>query len=102
MIAVIFRAKKRNPDAAYNRMVSRLRELAFDRYGCLEFVTAEQGDLEIAISYWANEEAVGRWKQDAEHVLAQELGRGKWYESYIVQVSEIKRQYRFDSAGSAE
>jgi hypothetical protein len=28
-------------------------------------------------------------------VLAQQLGRERWYESYTVQVAEVTREYRF-------
>ena len=34
------------------------------------------------------------WKQDPEHLLAQQLGQKNWYQSYSVEVVEIKRQYR--------
>lgn len=94
MIAVIFTARTGKLDTEYEKTVSRLRELAFDKYGCLDFISAAQGDREIAISYWESEDAVRRWKLDAEHLLAQKLGREKWYESYVVQVLEIKREYR--------
>lgn len=97
MYAVIFRAKAGTQDSEYSTTVGRLRELAFECYGCREFVAVTEGDQEIAISYWENEEAILRWKQDSEHLLAQELGRAKWYESYTVQIVEIKREYRFGS-----
>jgi heme-degrading monooxygenase HmoA len=97
MYAVIFRAKSGIQDSEYATTVGRLRELAFERYGCREFVAVTEGDQEIAISYWENEAAILHWKQDSEHQLAQELGRAKWYESYTVQVVEIKREYSFSS-----
>ena len=49
------------------------------------------------MSYWENEEAIKKWKRDSEHTLAQESGRSTWYESYIVQVVEIKREYKYNS-----
>lgn len=97
MYAVIFSAKAGQQDPEYLATVSRLRELAFERYGCREFIAVTEGDREIAISYWDDQEAILRWKQDSEHLLAQELGRAKWYESYTVQVVEIKREYHFGS-----
>jgi heme-degrading monooxygenase HmoA len=65
MIAVIFTARTEKLDTEYEKTVSRLRELAFDKYGCLDFISAAQGDREIAISYWESEDAVRRWKLDA-------------------------------------
>ena len=95
MYAVIFRAKPGLQDAQYSTTVARMRELAFERYGCLDFIVVTDAEQEIAISYWESEDAIRAWKSDAEHALAQEYGRAKWYESYIVQVVEIKREYKF-------
>lgn len=97
MFAVIFRAKTGVQDQEYIATVAKMRELAFERYGCLDFIAVTEGCDEVAISYWPDEEAIRKWKSDSEHTLAQQLGRTKWYESYVVQVVEIKRQYEFNS-----
>lgn len=97
MYAVIFRAKAGVQDSEYGKTVTRMRELAFEKYGCLDFVAVTEGKNEVTISYWENEEAIRLWKNDSEHALAQETGREKWYESYVVQVVEIKREYKFNS-----
>ena len=97
MYAVIFRAKPGVQDDEYGKTVGRMRELAFEKYGCLDFVAVTEGDQEIAISYWETEDAIRLWKSDSEHSLAQEYGRAKWYESYIVQVVEIKREYKYNT-----
>ena len=96
MFAVIFRAKPGVQDEKYSETVTRMRELAFDKYGCIDFIAVTEGDQEIAISYWDSEESIKKWKSDSEHTLAQQQGRTKWYESYIVQVVEIKREYIFN------
>jgi len=95
MFAVIFRAKIGTQNGEYSKTVARLRELAFSKYGCLDFVAVTEGKDENAIFYWENEESIKLWKKDSEHTLAQELGRARWYESYRVQVVEIKRQYQY-------
>jgi len=94
MFAVIFRAKPGQQDELYGKTVATMRELAFNKYGCLDFVAVTEGDQEIAISYWESEESIRLWKNDPEHTLAQKKGQNKWYESYIVQVVEVKREYR--------
>jgi heme-degrading monooxygenase HmoA len=96
MFAVIFRAKPGIQDDEYGKTVTKMRELAFEKYGCLDFVAVTEGNQEIAISYWESEEAIKNWKRDPEHALAQGIGRSKWYESYSVQVVEIKREYTFN------
>ena len=91
--AVIFRAEIRALDAEYAAMAGRLRALALEQYGCVEFFAVTERDQEVAISYWESESQIRQWKQDAEHLVAQENGRDKWYRSYRVEVVELVRSY---------
>jgi heme-degrading monooxygenase HmoA len=95
MFVVIFRAKVRQTDAEYAQVATRMRELALTQFGCLEFTAVTEGTDEIALSYWPTEAHIRAWKAHSDHVLAQQLGRERWYESYIVQVAEITRDYSF-------
>lgn len=92
---MIFKAKLGVPDAQYSEMVALMRDLAFNRYDCQDFIAVTEGEQEIAISYWNNEEDIQRWHADAQHVIAQQLGRDKWYQSYIVEIVEIHRRYAY-------
>lgn len=94
MYVVIFRAKVRRLDPEYSVVAERMRDLALSEFGCLEFHAVAEGDDEIALSYWPDEESIRRWKAHPEHVLAQKAGRERWYESYSVEVAEIIRHYR--------
>jgi heme-degrading monooxygenase HmoA len=91
---VIFQATARDPDEEYARTAARLRELALRECGCLEFVSVTEGDREISLSYWRDEESIHAWKQHADHIMAQELGRARWYARYRVEVARIERSYR--------
>ena len=93
MYAVIFRAKVQNLDTQYSEMAQTLRDLAHSEFGCLDFISLTEGDQEIAISYWPDEASIRRWKQHSDHLLAQTLGKEKWYSQYSVEITEIKRQY---------
>jgi heme-degrading monooxygenase HmoA len=93
MYVVIFRAKIRTLDGEYAEVAARMRELALGQFGCLDFLSVTEGDQEITLSYWPNEASIRAWKSHAEHVLAQQLGRERWYESYVVQVAQIDREY---------
>lgn len=98
MFAVIFRAKPALQDELYSKTVARMRTLAFEKYGCIDFITAiEEDETEVAISYWKDEKAIIRWRKDAEHAFAQAQGRSQWYKSYSVQVVEIKREYAYSA-----
>lgn len=100
MYAVLFKAVLKSTDEQYLQMANKLRELAVHKYGCLEFVSLNQDNQEISISYWPDEENIKRWKQDPEHRLAQELGRSKWYESYRIEVVKVLRAYGYPADAS--
>jgi len=93
MYAVIFKARIKHRDQAYAETADRMRELARNKYGCLEFVSICEGENEISISYWESEKQIKRWKQDEEHVRAQEKGKALWYTSYKVEVCKVVRNY---------
>lgn len=93
MFVVIFRARVRQFDAEYSAMAARMRELALSQFGCLDFTATTEGEQEIAVSYWPDEASIRAWKQHAEHLAAQQLGRDRWYASYEVDIAEVKRRY---------
>ena len=94
MFVVILRARVRRLDQEYSRVAARMRELATTRFGCLEFHAVTEGQDEVALSYWPDEKSIRAWRNHPEHVLAQQAGRDRWYESYSVQVAQITREYR--------
>ena len=93
MYAVIFRATIASLDDEYLKTAAQLKELALDNYGCLEFVSVTEGNEEIAISYWDNEEQIHAWKKDPEHRRAQQKGRTKWYKSFRVEICKLSRAH---------
>jgi len=101
MFVVIFRATARQLDAEYSATAATLRHLALTQFGCLEFVAVTEGDQEVALSYWPDEASIRAWKQHTDHLMAQQLGRERWYNGYRVEVAEIKRQYQVDGASPA-
>jgi len=95
MYAVIFRAQTGLQDKEYLDTVTRMRELAFAKYGCIDFVALTEGDQEIAISYWHSQADIAAWKNDPEHNAAQNKGQRHWYSHYTVQVVKVEREYSF-------
>ena len=91
---VIFRATARELDAEYSATAARLRELALTQFGCLEFVAVTEGNQEVALSYWPDEASIRAWKQHADHLMAQQMGRERWYAHYSVEVAEVRRAYQ--------
>ena len=93
MYAVIFKAEINTLDISYTEMALHMRELAISKYGCSEFVSTTEGKYEISVSYWDNQEQIKAWKEDKEHLKAQDLGKNKWYKKYSVQVVKVIREY---------
>jgi len=93
--AVIF-TSLRDEEAGdgYDATAARMIELAHGQPGFLGVETARDG-LGITVSYWTDEAAIAAWRTDAEHLLAQELGRSRWYRSYAVRVARVERAYDF-------
>ena len=60
----------------------------------IDFTAVTEGEQEVALSYWPDEASIRAWKQHTDHLMAQKLGRERWYASYVVEVAEVKRQYR--------
>lgn len=91
--AVIF-GSRRTPDDAegYAATASRMVELAAQQPGYLGAMSARGADgFGITVSYWASEADIAGWREHAEHRLARETGRARWYESYTLQVARVER-----------
>ena len=96
MYVVIFRAKTKVLDEEYSTMAKRMQELAYS-YGCIQAVSAFENCLEITLSYWHDEAAILAWKNNSEHKIAQHIGRDRWYESYNIEICEVRRNYDFSA-----
>lgn len=49
--------------------------------------------LGITVSYWASEEAKVAWRNNWEHLAAQDAGRRVWYGDYQVRIARVERSY---------
>ena len=94
--AVIFTSLRGEVEGdGYGAMAERMVELATQQPGFLgvESVRDSSG-LGITVSYWENLEAIAAWKQNAEHLVAQRLGREQWYEQFALRVCRVERETR--------
>ena len=92
--AVIFTAQRGEGDHGYAAMAEQMETLALAQPGCLgvESTRDEQG-LGITVSYWRDQESVAAWREDARHLVAQRLGRERWYTHYALRVARVERAY---------
>jgi len=94
MYAVIFTADVKEFDSEYSAMASKMRDLAIDEHNCIEFISCAEGKKEISISYWKHMDHIESWKNNIQHLEAQELGRNRWYSSYKIEIAKIEHSYK--------
>lgn len=94
--AVIFTSLRTSIDDDYGHMASRMEELAMQQPGYLGHESARDG-VGITVSYWRSLEDIRNWKQNAEHLYAQQQGREKWYAAYKTRICLVERDYGFET-----
>jgi heme-degrading monooxygenase HmoA len=92
--AAIFTSILTEGDNGYDKMAGRMMELAAQQPGFLGVESARQ-DIGITVSYWSSLEAISHWKQNSEHLVAQEYGRSQWYADFRIRISKVERDYGF-------
>ncbi len=92
--AVIFTSERTAVNNGYNEMAERMVELAEEQPGYLGHESARES-LGITVSYWDSLEAIKHWKQNTEHLIAQQKGRSEWYASYKTRICKVERDYSF-------
>lgn len=94
--AVIFTSAQKETIEGYAEMANRMAELAKKQSGFLGMNSA-RNEVGITISYWESLEAIKNWKQQSEHLVAQQKGRQDWYSWYNVRICKVEREYEFNS-----
>ena len=95
--AVIFTAQRSlSGDDIYDITADRMVLLARRQPGFLgvESVRGDDG-IGITVSYWVDRDAIANWRQHAEHLAAQALGRQEFYDWYRVRVAEVVAERAF-------
>ena len=92
--AVIFTNQLADPAPGYEAMADKIAALASQQPGYLGVEsTRDSSGLGVTVSYWRDQGAVQNWKQVAEHLGAQELGKTRWYKHYTLRVARVERAY---------
>jgi heme-degrading monooxygenase HmoA len=97
MYAVIFEVE---PEAGraqdYLDIAARLRpELEkIDGFISIErFKSLSQEGKILSLSFWSDEEAIARWRQQQQHQAAQRTGRDRIFRDYRIRVAAVLRDY---------
>ncbi|WP_420995733.1 antibiotic biosynthesis monooxygenase family protein [Cupriavidus sp. 30B13] len=92
--AVIFTSVRTEGDDGYGAMADAMEASASKQPGFLGVESAREA-IGITVSYWESLEAIAAWKRDAAHLMAQKLGRERWYEAYKTRICRVERDYDF-------
>ncbi len=91
--AVIFASTTTDDSGGYAEAAARMIELAARQPGFLGVDSARSDGVGITVSYWTSEEAIRAWKEQAEHAVARDTGRARWYDAYELRVARVERVY---------
>jgi heme-degrading monooxygenase HmoA len=92
---VIFTSTRTEGDNGYGDMAEIMVDLASKQDGFLG-VESARNEIGITVSYWQDLESIKNWRNHAEHTIARDLGREKWYGSFKVRIAKVERDYGFD------
>lgn len=90
--AVIFSSERTKGDNGYSEMANKMEMLAEKQNGFLGFESARE-EIGISISYWKDLDSIKHWKQNMDHLEAQQKGKSIWYKSYKVRIAKVERDY---------
>jgi heme-degrading monooxygenase HmoA len=76
-------------------MALQMDELAKQQPGYLG-IEGARNEIGITVSYWKDLESIKHWKQQADHLTAQQKGRSDWYSAYKVRICLVERDYGFE------
>lgn len=92
---VVFTAKRANADeAGYQSMGEALAGL-LNEVGGFPGIESARNDDEFGITaaYFKDEASILNWKNNAQHLAAQKIGRERRYEHYEMRVERVERAY---------
>jgi heme-degrading monooxygenase HmoA len=92
--AVIFTSLRTEGDNGYTAMAGAMLELALKQPGCLGAETArDPAGLGITVAYFIDEDAIRAWRENSRHLVAQKLGKERWYSHYELRIAKVERAY---------
>lgn len=96
MLIVLFRSKLVDQPDGYADMAQEMLDAAKTMPGFIDVKAFKADDGErLTLVWWRDEETLRGWRTHARHLVAQRLGRERWYEYYKIEVAEIIRTNEF-------
>ncbi|MBC8185424.1 antibiotic biosynthesis monooxygenase [candidate division KSB1 bacterium] len=92
--AVIFTSIRTEEDNGYAEMATQMVNLASNQPGFLGIESAREG-VGITVSYWTDLDSINGWKQNSEHLIAQQKGKDQWYKQFKTRICKVERDNSF-------
>ena len=93
--AVIFTSIRTNETEGYDEMALKMVTLAQQQEGFLG-VESARNEIGITVSYWKDLQSIKNWKQNLDHLDAQQKGIELWYKKYTIRIALVEREYSFE------
>lgn len=97
MVAVIFEVTPKSGRAPeYFDLAAKLRPLldSIDGFISIErFQSLTTPGKILSLSFWSDEDAVARWRENLLHREAQEAGKNEIFADYRLRVASVSRDY---------
>lgn len=91
--AVIFSSELSSQTAGYGELAEQMVELAERQPGFLGMESVRDTDgTGITVSYWSTRESITAWKRNSEHLIAQRLGRTKFYRDFRLRIALVESE----------
>jgi len=104
MLIVLFRSRL-TPEAGsdYSEMLEHMARLAQASLGFVaeKSFTAEDGER-LTVVWWQDEDTLKQWRNHVQHLVAQRVGREKWYQYYKLEVATVTRSNNFERGQTPE
>jgi heme-degrading monooxygenase HmoA len=95
MVVVTFRHRKAPgvDEREYAQRLGKLLEIvsAMPGFRAIRSYASEDGE-KVSLIEFDSHEAVARWRENATHAIAQELGKRRYYSEYHLQICDLVRE----------
>ncbi len=102
MYGVIFEVEiKADKKEQYLQVASRLKEQLLKQSGFISierFQSLVQENKLLSLSFWEGEKDILSWKENLDHMKAQQEGRENIFMDYRIRVVEVKKDYTLQSS----
>ena len=88
-----------------SQLAAELKPLLADIDGFIDIERFQSLSIDgkiLSLSWWRDEEAVRRWKQNVFHQAAQAEGRASIFSFYRIRVAQLMREYSSETGGHAD